>query len=141
MAAEVRLTITQGMHKGKVYVFREPIVGAIGRAEGCLLRLPCDLVHLDVSRRHCLLHIDPPEIRVRDLGSRNGTYVNGVNIGQRDRGLPPGAVSALSPPEQLLEDGDELRVGGTVFRVSVSEGEWGAGEKRRVGDNSAVLTG
>ncbi|KYC36281.1 hypothetical protein WA1_52005 [Scytonema hofmannii PCC 7110] len=35
------------------------------------------------SRYHCLLDINPPDIRVRDFGSRNGTYVNGKKIGQR----------------------------------------------------------
>ena len=141
MPAEVRLTITQGLHEGKEFVFRERTVGAIGRAADCLLRLPCDLAHLDVSRHHCLLDIDPPEIRVRDLGSRNGTYVNGTKIGQRLPGLSPEAWSALDMAERPLEDGDELRVCGTAFRVSVSEDEWAAGEEEYRKDGSAVLSG
>jgi pSer/pThr/pTyr-binding forkhead associated (FHA) protein len=141
MAAEVRLTITQGLPKGKVFVFRDRTIGTIGRAEDCLLRLPRDLIHLDVSRHHCLLDIDPPEIRVRDLGSRNGTYVNGAKIGQRRPGLPPEAVSAFDMPERSLEEGDELRVGGTVFRVSISAEDWATGERKHRKDGSAVLSG
>jgi eukaryotic-like serine/threonine-protein kinase len=141
MAAEVRLTITQGRPEGKVFAFRDRTIGAVGRADDCLLRLPRDPAHLDVSRHHCLLDIDPPEIRVRDLGSRNGTYVNGAKIGQRGHGLPPEAVSAFDMPERPLEEGDELRVGGTVFRVSVCGGEWGLGEGRQIRDGSAVLVG
>ena len=38
-------------------------------------------------RRHCLLDINPPDIRVRDFGSLNGTYVNGTMIGQREQDL------------------------------------------------------
>jgi pSer/pThr/pTyr-binding forkhead associated (FHA) protein len=137
----VSLTVTQGLLRGKVFAFRDRTFGAIGRAEDCLLRLPCDFAHQDASRHHCLLDIDPPEIRVRDLGSRNGTYVNGTKIGQRRPGLPPEAVSPHSMAERPLEDGDELRVGSTVFRVSVSEDEWGVGEEQRLKDGSAVLSG
>jgi pSer/pThr/pTyr-binding forkhead associated (FHA) protein len=141
MAAEVRLTITEGLPRGKAFVFRDRTVGAIGRADDCLLRLPCDLAHRDVSRHHCLLDIDPPEIRVRDLGSRNGTYVNGTKIGQRDCRLPPEVASAFGMPERPLEEGDELRVGGTVFRVSVSGYNGGAGQERQIRDDSALLIG
>src|SRR5262245_53175891 len=136
MAAEVRLTITEGLPKGQEFAFRDRTVGTVGRADGCLLQLPCDFAHQDVSRRHCLLDIDPPEIRVRDLGSRNGTYVNGMKIGQRRPGLPPEAVSALNMPERPLEEGDELRVGGTVFRVSVSEDDRGADEEEQIRDDN-----
>jgi pSer/pThr/pTyr-binding forkhead associated (FHA) protein len=38
-----------------------------------------------ISRYHCLLDINSPDIRVRDLGSLNGTIVNGKKIGQRQR--------------------------------------------------------
>jgi len=31
-----------------------------------------------------LLDINPPDIRVRDFGSKNGTFVNGEKIGQRE---------------------------------------------------------
>jgi eukaryotic-like serine/threonine-protein kinase len=141
MVAEVRLTIKHGLPEGKVYTFRGRTIGTIGRADDCLLRLPRDPAHLDVSRHHCLLDIDPPEIRVRDLGSKNGTYVNGVKIGQRRPGLTPEAASAVEMPERPLEEGDELRVGGTVFRISVSRGDPPAGEKRRKRDDSAVLVG
>jgi pSer/pThr/pTyr-binding forkhead associated (FHA) protein len=136
MAAEVRLMITEGLPKGNEFIFRDRTVGAIGRADDCLLRLPCDLAHRDVSRHHCLLDIDPPEIRVRDLGSRNGTYVNGTKIGQRRPGLSPEAASAFDMPERPLEEGDELRVGGTVFRVSAR-----GGEGRPIAEDSAVLVG
>ena len=141
MSAEVRLTIVQGLQEGKEFVFRQRVIGAIGRGEGCLLRLPGDLAHLDVSRRHCLLDINPPTVRVRDLGSRNGTYVNGMKIGQREHGLRAEAALACEMPERVLEDGDELRVGGTVFRVSICGDRNVAGKPRRCGEGSAVLVG
>jgi pSer/pThr/pTyr-binding forkhead associated (FHA) protein len=141
MAPEVRLTITRGLSEGKVFVFRDRTVGAIGRADDCLLRMPPHLVHLDVSRHHCLLDIKPPEIWVRDLGSKNGTYVNGEKIGQRDHGRPPEAVSAFDLPDRPLKEGDELRVGETVFRVSIRSGSGGAYVPPPVADGSRVLIG
>jgi serine/threonine-protein kinase len=51
------------------------VVGTVGRASDCLIRLPSDLEYCIVSRHHCLLDIAPPEVRVRDLGSLNGTFV------------------------------------------------------------------
>ena len=51
---------------------------------------------------------------------------------------PPEAVSAFDMPERSLEEGGELRVGGTVFRVSVTEEDWCAGERKHRKDGSAV---
>jgi pSer/pThr/pTyr-binding forkhead associated (FHA) protein len=141
MTAEVRLTIAQGTPEGKTFTFRARTVGTMGRADDCLLRLPGDMAHLDVSRHHCLLEIDPPLIRVRDLGSKNGTFVNGANIGQRSRGLSPEAAAYLDMPERTLGDGDELRVGGTVFRVGVTGEEPPARPRRRKAGSTANLVG
>jgi serine/threonine-protein kinase len=120
MSAEVRLTISRGFSAGKIFAFRERASVSVGRSDDCSLRLPSCLGAMDVSRHHCLLDIDPPSIRVRDLGSRNGTFVNEVKIGQRDRGVPAEAATATGSQERPLAAGDELRVGSTVFCVSVS---------------------
>jgi pSer/pThr/pTyr-binding forkhead associated (FHA) protein len=49
----------------------------IGRAEDCNLRLPSELV----SGYHCVLLRDDFTLRIRDLASKNGTFVNGRRIG------------------------------------------------------------
>jgi eukaryotic-like serine/threonine-protein kinase len=88
-----------------------------------------------VSRHHCLLEVDPPLLRVQDLGSLNGTYVNGEKVGQRGRALSPEDASRVAQPVREVLDGDELRVGNTCFRVEVvltppadSEGQPGDAE-------------
>ena len=72
----------------------------LGRRQDCQLRIPTR----DVSRRHC--EISPGEKRseliVRDLGSSNGTYVNGNRIA-----------------EAKLEPGDRLTVGPVTFVVQI----------------------
>ena len=49
----------------------------IGRAEDCDLQLESDLV----SSYHCILLLDEYTLRLRDLGSKNGTFVNGRRVG------------------------------------------------------------
>lgn len=53
-----------------------------------------------MSRTHFVLECDGAGCRVRDLGSRNGTFVNGERIGSFD-----------------LRDGDEIVAGETRFAV------------------------
>src|SRR5205807_10635907 len=69
-------------------------------------RLPeCDIVLADsnVSRRHAEVRRQGNGFVVVDLGSTNGTKVNGVGVRER-----------------RLADGDELRVGNTRLRFEAS---------------------
>lgn len=86
MPAKVTLTITQGKLKGNVFTFEERKTCMVGRSTECDLQLPDDEAHRKTGRHHCLFDINPPDIRVRDLGSLNGTFVNGKRIGQRKVG-------------------------------------------------------
>jgi pSer/pThr/pTyr-binding forkhead associated (FHA) protein len=74
---------------------------------------------MDVSRRHCEFLIEAPLVRVRDLGSLNGTFVNGEKIGQRSGRLPPTEVDLVEFPACELRDGDEVQVGPNVIRVRI----------------------
>src|SRR5437868_7055990 len=105
MTPGVKLVVTRGPLAGREFLFTGRTFCTLGRGPGCLLRLGTDLA---VSRRHCLLDIEPPHVSVFDLGSRNGTFVNGSRLGGRDRAtglVPPGA--ALELP---LQDGDTVGV-------------------------------
>lgn len=119
MSTPIKLTVMEGMQPQKEFVFDQPSVCAVGRSDDCDVHIPNDGVHMNVSRHHCVLTIDPPEVTVRDCGSRNGTYINGVKIGQRARTQQAEEGSLLAMPEYRLYDGDRLRVGDTVFRVQV----------------------
>lgn len=119
MNAMVKLAMTEGIPAGKEYVFTDRTICTVGRADDCDLRIPNDLINMTVSRHHCVFDIDPPRVRVRDLGSRNGTYVNGISIGQRERSQFAEAVAEFAQPQFSLHDGDEVRVGDTVLRVEV----------------------
>lgn len=69
----------------------------IGRAKDCTLRAGSE----SISRHHCAILRGEQGFSIRDLGSRNGTYVNDQKI----------------EAETLLADGDEVQVGQLKFRV------------------------
>jgi pSer/pThr/pTyr-binding forkhead associated (FHA) protein len=117
MAANVTLTFVNGPLEGREFEFTRAARVVIGRARDCDVPLPTGLGFLEVSRRHCELEVGPPSARVRDLGSRNGTLVNGQRIGQRAPGPRP--VQAEKSPWHSLKNGDELRLGEVVFRVGL----------------------
>ena len=116
----VTLALVNGRGQRQEFVFDERSTCLIGRGEDCSPRLPNDEHHRSVSRHHCMLDINPPDVRIRDFGSRNGTYVNGVKIGQRDPAQSAAQGRGLGLQERDLKDGDEVRLGRSVaFHVSV----------------------
>ena len=114
----ITLTITEGVLKGEDFVFHDSARLVLGRSPDCDIALPMDVLHRDISRHHCAFEIDPPAIRVRDLGSLNGTYVNGDKIGGRPH-PQAGGESDHEPGVRELRDGDEVRVGDIAIHVSV----------------------
>lgn len=115
----VILTFNEGNPEDQELVFSVPGTCVVGRGDDCDVRLPTDYAHSDVSRHHCQFEVDPPHIRVRDLGSRNGTFVNGARIGQRHRLRRAGSEHVIAGTACDLHSGDEVRVGITFFRVAV----------------------
>jgi pSer/pThr/pTyr-binding forkhead associated (FHA) protein len=95
---KVQLVVVRGKPEGKVI----PLVGPkfkIGRGETCHLRP----ISEQISREHAEFTIEAGEVVVRDLGSRNGTLVNG---------------KALTDACQL-KDRDLVQVGPLTFAVSI----------------------
>lgn len=73
----------------------------IGRGLGCEVHLD----DLTSSRRHAAVRCDQGRLTVRDLGSRNGTFVNGARVSGDDP----------------LVEGDRLLVGESLFTIGVAE--------------------
>ena len=126
MAVKVTLTFTSGTLKGQQREFTQPAKCVIGRSRDCDVRLPALPEFLRVSRRHCVLDIDPPSVQVRDLGSRNGTFLNGENIALCLSGVEEESAEEFA--WHTLKEGDELRVGDTTLCVGIPPG----GERERV---------
>jgi len=73
-----------------------------GNLVGSLTDCDVRLVHPSVSRRHGIVWVEGDEVRVEDLGSRNGTHIGG----QRVRGgqLSPGQSVLFGAVEARLEE-------------------------------------
>jgi pSer/pThr/pTyr-binding forkhead associated (FHA) protein len=74
----------------------------IGREEDCQLRPESEFI----SRHHCVLLLDDYTLRIRDLGSKNGTFVNGRRIG--------------SGVTILLHD-DVVAIGEITFQINLDQ--------------------
>ncbi|MGK7944685.1 MAG: protein kinase [Microcystaceae cyanobacterium] len=116
---KIILRIIEGKLIGTQFEFTDRTGCIMGRHPYCHPRLPDDQDHNTISRYHCLLDINPPNIRVRDFGSRNGTYVNGRKIGQRKAHQTPQEGARMSFPEYDLKSGDQLKLSDTVFEVEI----------------------
>jgi pSer/pThr/pTyr-binding forkhead associated (FHA) protein len=119
VSARIIFRATTGSLRGRDFVFTSWTVCTIGRSADCLLRIPDDPSNLIVSRRHCLLEIDPPVVRVCDLDSLNGTLVNGRQIGQRAKVTPSWKTASSVPKAVEVHDGDRLVVGSNEFLVTI----------------------
>jgi pSer/pThr/pTyr-binding forkhead associated (FHA) protein len=82
-------------------------VNSVGRHDDCLIRIRSS----QVSRRHCEIVPEGDALIVRDLGSSNGTYVNGKRV----------------LGKQALQPGDVLTIGGVTLRVDLLSGAAGTG--------------
>jgi predicted component of type VI protein secretion system len=102
---DVKLVVTQGKPLGKEISLRLPRF-LIGRGSDCHLRPTSELV----SRHHCAILVSDSEVRVCDLKSTNGTFVNGRRISS----------------EVVLRNGDTLQVGPLAFRVLINIPSGGA---------------
>jgi pSer/pThr/pTyr-binding forkhead associated (FHA) protein len=117
MATQIKLTVKELETPVREYYFDGRTTCTVGRASDCQVQLPNDELHWTVSRHHCQLDIDPPYVQVRDLGSLNGTYLNGRRIGQRNPNATPAPNEILELPELEVRPGDEIQLGATVLQI------------------------
>ena len=116
MSGTVHIGVSDGLLKGKSFSFDEHDTFLFGRMDDCHCCLPDDQ---QVSRHHFLLEVNPPDARIRDFGSLNGTWVNGEKIGAREEGETPEQGQKRTYREVDLKDGDEISVGQSTLIVTV----------------------
>ena len=98
----ITLKVIDGPHKGQVYTFAGHDTFLVGRSKRAHFRLPTKDRYF--SRVHFLIEVNPPQCRLMDMNSRNGTFVNGKRVEMAD-----------------LKDKDQIRAGHTVLRVQVEQ--------------------
>jgi pSer/pThr/pTyr-binding forkhead associated (FHA) protein len=97
---QVNLKVTAGPYKGRIFSFTQHDSFLIGRSPDAHLYLPEDRYF---SRHHCLLEMNPPHSYLRDLGSTNGTFLNGHRV-----------------QDAALNNGDRIQCGETILVVEVT---------------------
>src|SRR5208337_588255 len=96
----INLTVKAGPHKGEVFEFQERAFFVVGRSERANFRLP--VKDNSISRIHFMIEMNPPQCRLTDMESTNGTMVNGRKVAMAD-----------------LKDGDLITAGKTILLVSM----------------------
>jgi predicted component of type VI protein secretion system len=97
---KVQLIVVQGKPEGKMI----PLAGPkfkIGRGETCNLRPNSE----EVSREHAEFMVSAENVSVSDLGSRNGTLVNGKRLNAKE--------------PCTLKDSDLIQIGPLTFAISI----------------------
>lgn len=111
---KVRLKVIEGSCKGRVFDFEEQDGFTIGRAPDCRCVVEGDPTF---SRHHLLLEINQGNVILKDLGSLNGTCVDGVDIQGRDRSVAPEDAEPSKPIP--LRDGARIQAGKIVMRLEI----------------------
>ncbi|MFZ0771195.1 MAG: VWA domain-containing protein [Candidatus Sulfotelmatobacter sp.] len=99
----IQLTVLAGKEHRRVDYLNLTGKSVIGRDRGCDASFPDDT---EMSGKHCELLLSGEHVEVLDLGSTNGTFLNGAKL----------------VAQQRLEDGDLLRAGRTEFRINFGGG-------------------
>lgn len=106
---KVKLKVVQGKLKGKsgesagleVVISKSRFV--IGTAEDCHMRCPSSVI----SPHHCEITVRDGEVRLRDLDSESGTFLNDERVAA----------------EQLVHAGDRFRVGRLQFEILIERSD------------------
>lgn len=98
---QIALAVTEGPNAGLTLTFDRHDTFVVGRSQRTSARLPAKDPYL--SRFHFLVEVNPPRVRVMDLNSHNGTFLNGVRLN---------APTDLKP-------GDKIRAGHSIFTATI----------------------
>ena len=115
---EAELHVVGGKHSGQLIPLNRRKF-LIGREGDCQLRPNSELV----SRHHCVFGIDEYSVRLRDLGSTNGTMVNGERLVK----------------ETTLIHGDKVVVGNLEFEFRVVKPSPDLGDETVVSGTKTVV--
>lgn len=92
----MELRAEQGERAGQIYRPERPVI-TVGRAQDSDLQLQ----EQGISRRHARLQSGPQGWTITDLGSTNGTFVNGRRLAPQQ--------------DHALHTGDRITIGSSVF--------------------------
>ncbi len=127
MSAKVTLQVENPDGTSKAFELTEHDTFLFGRMADCHLCLPDDS---QISRHHFLLEACPPQASLRDLGSMNGTHVNGKKRGGREKGETPEQGAQRQYPNVDLKHGDRITVGKSTIQVRIEAAQIAPGVRQ-----------
>ena len=107
-----KIYVERGPQRGKEIYLEEGKICTVGRDTNCAIRFPDSLT----SRQHCSFRLTRGRIVVRDLNSRNGTFVNGEEIHKPAELRLGDQVEVGETLVSLLADDERQTEGGLVGR-------------------------
>lgn len=111
---KVSLKVIEGSCKGQTFDFEEQDNFTIGRAPECRCVVKGDQTF---SRHHLLLEINQGNVILKDLGSLNGTRIDGMDIKGRDHCVSPEDAKPSKPVP--LRDGARIEAGSNVMVLQI----------------------
>lgn len=109
---QVKITIKKNNGAVEALVFDHPAEMLVGRGRECGIRLANDL---QVSRKHAVVHVDPPNAKIRDCQSTNGIYINDRKIG--------GSTGEETTSYVKIAAGDTVRCGDSFLTFEMGPAE------------------
>ena len=102
----VILEVIEGPHTGESFEFDQRGTLVLGRKKNKKNKRVDVRIANDpyLSRYHLMMEVSPPDCFLRDIGSTNGTRVNGKSVREAD-----------------LKDGDVIRAGHSEIRVRIDK--------------------
>ncbi|MDR1546351.1 MAG: protein kinase [Deltaproteobacteria bacterium] len=114
----LRLILSADFGEPQVWEFVGPRAVVVGRGQGSTLKLPDVEEFRIVSGHHCVVELSRNRAFLRDLGSLNGTFLNGHLVSRREEDRLQGV--AVSGFGVQLKDGDVMTLAGSLsFRVGL----------------------
>ena len=95
---KVNLFLFKNDGTSKVFALPSSVT-VVGRRQDCDLCIPL----MTISRRHCEMNMDGGQLRIRDLGTKNGIFINGERV-----------------DESIVNPGDVIGVGPVSFIVQIN---------------------
>ena len=112
---KVNLVLLKVGGNNKAFVLPSEVT-IVGRRQDCDLCIPL----MVISRRHCAINMDDGQLSVRDLGSSNGTFVNGERV--EEANLSPGDKLTIGPLTFVIQiDGKPAEIKGDQQLAAQSE--------------------
>ncbi|UQZ87710.1 hypothetical protein C4J81_00140 [Deltaproteobacteria bacterium Smac51] len=117
----MKMTLTAEGGLPGAWEFGSPSAVVIGRGENASVKPMPGEAARSLSRYHAVIELSREGAVIRDLGSLNGTWLNGHLVGKREGTYRPNGGTPVSGPGVTLANGDIITLGRFTLRINLIE--------------------